>query len=614
MAFKFYTGGKLIVREGGASFSPANLGSLNLWLDASDSSKIAVSAPNIVSTVTDKSSNGYVFNVGGPGNVGTNIGNMNGLNTIEFDGSSYLLSSSPFIVGNNFSMFVVAEIDSVDNVNDSLISMRGGSGPNWQIDAGAGANKFNIRIFNTTSTANLTTKVFSASHEPGPAVFELIFNLTANTAEVLLDGVSLGTTPYINATGAGNSLSIFANRALTQRIDGRVGEVIATSSVLTNSQRQKVEGYLAEKWGLSLQNSHPYKNGLPRATTFYINKPTQEYSFNISIRDTQANILSRNNDPVGTIAYATDTFNLLVKQVDGYDEFTVVDDDDRELGQYSFNIDIRLTKAEILARNNDPVGTIAYATDTAQILIKEIDGYDSFTLINPHALSLHFNGSNDSLKGSANSSINFSGDLTISAWVRQDTLKHGGILAVGEESANGSTYPGMFHVHTSPTKLQFIAQDSSGSASIIKTATTPTVNQWVHILISAQSGVTNGTNIYLNGSLDKTGTTFINAATGTVKVFIGKKSYDDNHVDGFIDEVAIFNSALSASDAANIYNSGVPIDLGSNGLNLSPVGWWRMGDTEGGTGTTITDQGSGGNNVSFVNNPTFSEIVPPQNA
>ena len=81
--------------------------------------------------------------------------------------------------------------------------------------------------------------------------------------------------------------------------------------------------------------------------------------------------------------------------------------------------------------------------------------------------------------------------------------KHGGILAVGEESANGSTYPGMFHVHTSPTKLQFIAQDSSGLASVIKTATTPTVNQWVHILISAQSGVTNGTNIYLNGSLDK---------------------------------------------------------------------------------------------------------------
>lgn len=381
MAFKFHTGGKLIVREGDDSFSPANLSSLNLWLDAGDSSKIAVSAPNTVSTVTDKSSNGYVFNVGGPGSVGTNMGNINGVNTIDFDGSSYLLSSSPFVIGNNFSMFVVAEIDSVDDVNDSLISMRGGSGPNWQIDAGGGVNKFNIRIFNTTSTANLTTKVFSTSHEPGPAVFELIFNLTANTAEVLLDGVSLGTTPYINGTNAGNSLCIFANRALTKRIDGRVGEVIATSSVLTNAQRQKVEGYLAEKWGVSLPSSHPYKNGIPKATTFYINKATPEYSFNVSIRDTQSNILARTNDPVGTIAYAIDTYNLLVKQINGYDEFTVMDDDDRALGQYSFNIDIRLTRAEILARTNDPAGTIAYATDTEQILIKQIDGYDEFSLL-----------------------------------------------------------------------------------------------------------------------------------------------------------------------------------------------------------------------------------------
>ena len=151
--------------------------------------------------------------------------------------------------------------------------------------------------------------------------------------------------------------------------------------MLTNSQRQKVEGYLAEKWGLSLPSSHPYKDGIPQATTFYISKATPEYSFNVSIRDTQSNILARTSDPVGTIAYATDTCNLLVKQIDGYDEFTVVDDDDRALGQYSFNIDIRLTRAEILARTNDPAGTIAYATDTEQILIKQIDGYDEFSLL-----------------------------------------------------------------------------------------------------------------------------------------------------------------------------------------------------------------------------------------
>ena len=179
---------------------------------------------------------------------------------------------------------------------------------------------------------------------------------------------------------------------------------------------------------------------------------------------------------------------------------------------------------------------------------------------------MSFDGSNDSLEGSANSSINFSGNLSVSAWVRQDTLAHGGIVAVGDDGV----FPGMFHVHTSTNKLQFY----DSNANLTKTSFLPTVNQWVHILVSVQSGVASGSVVYINGSVDKTITTAqtITADTGTVKVFIGKKSYNSTHVNGFIDEVAIFNSALSATDAANIYNSGVPNDIGATGLNLSPDG------------------------------------------
>jgi len=35
-----------------------------------------------------------------------------------------------------------------------------------------------------------------------------------------------------------------------------------------------------------------------------------------------------------------------------------------------------------------------------------------------------------------------------------------------------------------------------------------------------------------------------------------------------------------------------------------------MGDNDGGTGTTITDQGSGGNDGTLINAPTFSTNVP----
>lgn len=74
---------------------------------------------------------------------------------------------------------------------------------------------------------------------------------------------------------------------------------------------------------------------------------------------------------------------------------------------------------------------------------------------------------------------------------------------------------------------------------------------------------------------------------------------------GLVDEFSIFDYALSATDVSNIYNGG-PNDISS----LNPIAWWRMGDNDGGTGTTITDQGSGGNNGTLINGASFSTTVP----
>ena len=75
---------------------------------------------------------------------------------------------------------------------------------------------------------------------------------------------------------------------------------------------------------------------------------------------------------------------------------------------------------------------------------------------------------------------------------------------------------------------------------------------------------------------------------------------------GKVDEVAVFGSSLSSSQVTAIYNAGIPGDL----TDYSPTLWWRMGDNDGGTGTTITDQGSGGNNGTLTNGPTYSTDTP----
>jgi len=86
----------------------------------------------------------------------------------------------------------------------------------------------------------------------------------------------------------------------------------------------------------------------------------------------------------------------------------------------------------------------------------------------------------------------------------------------------------------------------------------------------------------------------------------GRRNQSSPLYNGKLDEVAIWHTALSASDTAALYNSGVPGDLTS----LSPNGWWRMGDNDGGSGTTITDQGSGENDATLTNGASIVSEVP----
>lgn len=134
------------------------------------------------------------------------------------------------------------------------------------------------------------------------------------------------------------------------------------------------------------------------------------------------------------------------------------------------------------------------------------------------------------------------------------------------------------------------------------------LNTWIHLAVTYDgSSSSSGIKGYLNGSLI---TLWFSADSGSYTAMentsqpfeIGKEG--TYYSDGNIDEVAVFNSELSASDVTAIYNGGVPNDLSS----LSPLSWWRCGD--GDTSPTLTDNGSAGNNGTMTNFSTFSTDVP----
>jgi hypothetical protein len=218
--------------------------------------------------------------------------------------------------------------------------------------------------------------------------------------------------------------------------------------------------------------------------------------------------------------------------------------------------------------------------------------------------SVDLDGTNDYIVVGASSDFSFgTGDFTISQWFKADVIAGGGNNYYTLFDFRGSasdTAPTLYMSQQSGYRLY-----AYNGSTVVNYNTTPSVGQWHHVAYT-RSGTT-GT-IYFNGTNVASGTDSANYNMSNPSPRIGAppSGVTGQYVDGKIDEVAIFNSALSASDITAMYNSGIPADISS----LNPVGWWRCGDNDSGTGTTITDQGSGGNDGTLTNGPTFSTDVP----
>jgi len=136
---------------------------------------------------------------------------------------------------------------------------------------------------------------------------------------------------------------------------------------------------------------------------------------------------------------------------------------------------------------------------------------------------------------------------------------------------------------------------NSGGGTRYSAAITQDTTDWHNFIVTDNGSGT--INMYFDGS----STTVSGSATiGTLTLkYIGRGKFGANtkYFPGKIDEAAYFTSVLTSSQVTNIYKG--ESDGGSGGTNgtagdltsFSPEHWWRMGDLEGGTGSTVKDQG-----------------------
>jgi hypothetical protein len=220
---------------------------LKLWLDADDANSFQLSGSNITKWY-NKAGNGYIFDqkTGDPTRTV-----VNGKNVVNFDGNDQLWTNDVFLA-SNFTILSVSRWTG--GGNGRLIASKD---RNW--------------LFGYHSSGNDRFYFEGWVRRGGSA--DTNWNLhaaTMNSSDQANTWTNFVQTTT-NANGAHNSnyapskLSFGAFKNLREPSKGEIREILVFDTVLSTADRQKLEGYLAQKWGLtaSLPANHPYqlKNG-----------------------------------------------------------------------------------------------------------------------------------------------------------------------------------------------------------------------------------------------------------------------------------------------------------------------------------------------------------------
>jgi Concanavalin A-like lectin/glucanases superfamily len=150
------------------------------------------------------------------------------------------------------------------------------------------------------------------------------------------------------------------------------------------------------------------------------------------------------------------------------------------------------------------------------------------------------------------------------------------------------------------TNMWDVAIDYGTGTNLVQAAPVR-LNEWVHLALT-YDGTT--LKIYLNGTLvTSTAKTF--SANTSTPLGIGAASYDNGstwkeYFPGSIDEVAVYNSALTATKVRSHYNTGRCYK--DEVLADSPKGYWRLGDASGSTATEKMRADHG----TYTNGPTLA--------
>jgi len=250
-----------------AQWSPADLSSLAAWFDADDAATVLTDGSSVTNWLDKSGNDNHATQASGTAQpmTGRTFTNTT-LNVLDFDGTDDRLGLPSLGLTDGAIVFAVFEVDDTEDNRytvvasgkDGLDTYLGTATPHVFLSP---SRLDGISAGMPTTGAHFYSKSALVSGDSYQYYVDGSLTPTADgsTSGKTFDGNKL---IFIGGTGEGN---FTADPRF--HLDGAIGEVIVLDERPDYTTRQKVEGYLAWKWGLVdlLPTDHDWKDEDPGA-------------------------------------------------------------------------------------------------------------------------------------------------------------------------------------------------------------------------------------------------------------------------------------------------------------------------------------------------------------
>jgi hypothetical protein len=233
---------------------------VDFWYDGSDTDSLTVVSTNQVSRWNDLSGNTRHLNdITSVARPTTDTRTLNGLNVIEWTGSSALVNTNftwdPASHSNGLFIMIVAQLDTTNN--QYFWSGTGTTTAGERLDVRRAQGEIRVLGGDGPGTSNLQIGGGSFINAQ-PCIMTVQVN--SNNSAVRYNG-----SQVVTGNLGSNSFTDFrlgSNGTNTANVDGYFAEVIGFTDL---DKVTELEGYLAHKWALTgnLPSNHPYKSSAP---------------------------------------------------------------------------------------------------------------------------------------------------------------------------------------------------------------------------------------------------------------------------------------------------------------------------------------------------------------